>query len=683
MVAQTKNNAAGTLNRYLVYICYARTAQDFVRSLDEALHERNIDTWKALNDIAPFASWREAIFSGIEAADAFIFVISPDSVNSEACADELAHAVQSRTPLIPVMYQLVDEESVDLALSTRQWVSFDDSTKFNSSLETLVEAINYSVLQDSRFDSVPTLADHPAQVDKLRRKAFAQALAMRVGRMRSEDDQSSFMLNIHGPWGSGKTSLLNFLSQELKRDLSPWVVVNFNAWRYQRIGPPWWWLITSVFRQGIYQLITIQRNNSVKLLLRDWVRAILLMVREYTWRFLKAGRALYLLALALIFGAIWLIGSTELFGGNPQQENSNWVMAITQAFYGNVEKISGIIAIVTGIWAILLGISRSLLPASAQAAQTFMESTRNPMRALTQHFNLLIDRLGYPVAIFIDDLDRCRSSYVIDLLEGIQTLFRERPVVYIVAADRRWISTCFERGYDDFASQVNEPGRSLGYLFLEKTFQLSIPVPQMSATAQKSYWQDLIGLNPLSNKHELDSKLEVARRTVREVFQDFKTEEQIQRALRQSPKDPVMQQAFREEAALRLETAEVAASTEHALKPFAQLLEPNPRSMKRLVNAYGIRRTTNWLAGGDINPEQLALYTILDLQWPLLGEYLVENPEMISYIGNKSLPDNIPKNLHKLFQEQKVQDVVLGKIVETSLDEHAIRACTDLLVSDS
>src|SRR3712207_7942290 len=40
---------------------------------------------------------------------------------------------------------------------------------------------------------------------------------------------------------------------------------------------------------------------------------------------------------------------------------------------------------------------------------------------------------------FVDDLDRCQSSYVIRLLEGIQTLFSDPRVMYVISADRRWL----------------------------------------------------------------------------------------------------------------------------------------------------------------------------------------------------------------------------------------------------
>jgi hypothetical protein len=566
------------------------------------------------------------------------------------------------------------------------------------SLAAADEKVDLSFLEDldlhqpdeeaPKTEFVPTHPDRPAQVDELGRMAFAEALAMRIRRMRNEDRKSSFMLHLHGPWGSGKTSLLYFISQELKKkDPSPWVVVEFNAWQHQRIGPPWWWLLDVMFRQGVRQLFTIQLRNTANStlgtrtgtflrMLWDWARALWLLLFEHTWRFLRAGRAPYLLALTAIFGSIWLTDLFGLFSDPTRQADSTSIMTLIRSFANEAKDISGILTLITGIWAVILGISRSLLPASARAAQTFMESARDPMQTLTHHFNHLVAQLGYDVAILIDDLDRCQSSYVIELLEGIQTLFREAPVAYVVAADRRWICTSYEKGYEAFAGQVQEPGRPLGHLFLEKTFQLSTSVPRMSLAAQGEYWKRLIDLNQSTNRNELRGTLEEARRRERQRFQGLRTEAQIRQALQDSSDEPITKQASREEAVIRLGSPEVQASTEHMLKPFAELLEPNPRAMKRLVNAYGVTRAIDWLAGGNTDGEQLALWTIIDLRWPLLAEYLAENPGVVTYLEYNSLPNAIPEHLHELFRDQAVRDVIKGRGVGTSLDEDAIRACT-------
>ncbi len=63
------------------------------------------------------------------------------------------------------------------------------------------------------------------------------------------------------------------------------------------------------------------------------------------------------------------------------------------------------------------------------------------MEAIKDRFKKLTENViaGKRNIIFIDDLDRCQGAYVIELLEGIQTLFKAAEVVFIIAADRDWL----------------------------------------------------------------------------------------------------------------------------------------------------------------------------------------------------------------------------------------------------
>jgi predicted KAP-like P-loop ATPase len=75
-------------------------------------------------------------------------------------------------------------------------------------------------------DSIPIVADIP-QADP--RLGYAEALsdAIRGGT------PPQFTIGIYGPWGSGKSSLLNAIHRELTQgeDVLP---VFFDAWRYER-----------------------------------------------------------------------------------------------------------------------------------------------------------------------------------------------------------------------------------------------------------------------------------------------------------------------------------------------------------------------------------------------------------------------------------------------------------------
>jgi len=90
-----------------------------------------------------------------------------------------------------------------------------------------------------------------------------------------------------------------------------------------------------------------------------------------------------------------------------------------------------------------------------------------------------------PIAIFVDDLDRRYGSYAVEFLERIQTLFREAGVFYVIAADRRWLYSSYEKAFDSFKGDIDEPGRPLSHLFIDKTFQLSVTLHRLSPDLQR------------------------------------------------------------------------------------------------------------------------------------------------------------------------------------------------------
>ena len=127
--------------------------------------------------------------------------------------------------------------------------------------------LNVTKPQGSESERVSTQSDNPATIDELGRRPFAEVVGARieevmnsqVSKSHSADSQlGAFMVHIHGPWASGKTSVLNFLREYLKDKNRPranrWVVIEFNAWRNQRIRPPWWTLIKEIFTQSKRQL---------------------------------------------------------------------------------------------------------------------------------------------------------------------------------------------------------------------------------------------------------------------------------------------------------------------------------------------------------------------------------------------------------------------------------------------
>ncbi len=508
------------------------------------------------------------------------------------------------------------------------------------------------------FNTVHNWSDDPLfdpEDDKLGREAFARFLKERIEFISSDSEESAaeqgaYAMHVHGPWGAGKSTLLNFLicnlapyhRQDEKNDEKrvrcfflrlwyrasqlllgkpqrvskvaadddQWLIVEFNAWRNQHIEPPWWSLMESVFQ--------VAKDK-----LSCWN-----LIKEYWWR-LTTGRVVYIVSAVVMF---WLV-AWALSWVNQDISGSRSDIDFLKSVADIAEYISAVLALIATVWGGILAINRSFLLGSANAAKTYKERIHDPMNEVKSRFNdLIISLQPKKVIIIIDDLDRCQSRYVVELLEGIQTLFREAPVVYVVAADRRWLNACYMREYEMIESQIRDPGQPLGIYFLEKAFRFSTPMPSVSKDLKQQYWQHLLQLSLENDENEVINPNK-RRQEIQQLVSQAESEDEFQYMLQSSQTSSfIEQQIAREEIAVRLATPKVTKRLEHELRPYAGLLKPNPRAMKRFVNAYSANKALVTLSRIEIDRHQLVLWTIINERWPVLAYFLEDYPFMVNHI---------------------------------------------------
>ena len=267
---------------------------------------------------------------------------------------------------------------------------------------------------EAATDRYRTQTDDPARIDALDREPFAAVLAARIleartAHEREKDSDQSFLVHVHGPWGTGKSSMLHLLEAKVQEgmaaDKAP-LVVWFNAWKHQRLRSPWWALLTAFYAAASARQLRIRG--------RDCPNPARHGVRLRWWKWRMQADLLGPLLVALLIGA----GAYALLAGSTQ--------------IGTLLKIVlPLIAAAGGVAAY----ARLMAFGSDKAARTYAELSVDAFGPVVRLFCDLVRLCGRPVIIFIDDLDRCDSEFVVELLEGIQTLFREAPVTYVVAAD--------------------------------------------------------------------------------------------------------------------------------------------------------------------------------------------------------------------------------------------------------
>lgn len=134
-----------TFNMSDVMISYSRRDKVFVQQLEQALRSTGREIWVDWQDIPPTVDFLQEIYAGIEAANTFIFVISPDSAQSKVCGLEVKHAVSLNKRLIPIQYRELspeDRSKLDPKITSHNWINIRQQDNFEDGFKTLLSALD-------------------------------------------------------------------------------------------------------------------------------------------------------------------------------------------------------------------------------------------------------------------------------------------------------------------------------------------------------------------------------------------------------------------------------------------------------------------------------------------------------------------------------------------------------------
>jgi WD40 repeat protein len=122
-IAESTNQSAESSLE--VFVSYSRADSDFARKLNEALQLQGKTTWFDQESIASGSDFQQEIYRGIESSDNFLFIISPRSVNSPYCADEVEYAQKLNKRFVTVLHRHVSAQELHPALASIQWIDFN------------------------------------------------------------------------------------------------------------------------------------------------------------------------------------------------------------------------------------------------------------------------------------------------------------------------------------------------------------------------------------------------------------------------------------------------------------------------------------------------------------------------------------------------------------------------------
>lgn len=105
-----------------VFISYAREDRALVAQLHALLEAQKSEAWVDWDDIPPSVEWFEEIRAAILSAQVIVFVISPYSLASTVCMQELGHADKHGKRIIPVVVRETQEDLVPARLRRLNWI---------------------------------------------------------------------------------------------------------------------------------------------------------------------------------------------------------------------------------------------------------------------------------------------------------------------------------------------------------------------------------------------------------------------------------------------------------------------------------------------------------------------------------------------------------------------------------
>lgn len=207
------------------------------------------------------------------------------------------------------------------------------------------------------------------------------------------------------------------------------------------------------------------------------------------------------------------------------------------------------------------------------------------------------------IVLYIDDLDRCPTPVVIQVLQAVHLLLAFPLFVVVVAVDSRWLAGSLEEYYAAQLRRSNDDGTSASANdYLEKIFQVPFWVSPLGADERRLIVQGLVGAGAEAPSRSGGGAAQA------DVDDETPAQQQLAALLtRMSDVDDA--------AAPWLDAARMQITVEEMafMNDLAPLLGDTPRSVKRFVNVYQLIKSIARARGPYTNDDARNVLFLLAL----------------------------------------------------------------------
>lgn len=344
-------------------------------------------------------------------------------------------------------------------------------------------------------------------------------------------------IGIFGNWGAGKSSLLKLIEQKLEQDEKDWIVINFDSWLYQGYDDA-----RAALLEVIATALTKAADGNTTLI----SKAKRLLSRVDGFRamgLLAEGAALFA---GVPTGGLLSRGIGAFRNATDGIQSQEEYEALGNLAKEGKEKAGGLIK---------------------------PEAKKSPPQqidAFRKEYGEILEELGKPLIVVIDNLDRCLPANAIHTLEAIRLFLFLTNTAFIIAADEDMIRS-------SVADYFKEASQRHQIDYLDKLIQVPIRVPKAGVREIRSYLFMLYAI-----EHGLKGeKLTTLR-------------DGLEKALQQSWKDEPITRQDALEMTGESEDSNLALAFARAdrIAPVlanSPIIHGNPRIVKRLLNVVKMR----------------------------------------------------------------------------------------------
>jgi len=316
--------------------------------------------------------------------------------------------------------------------------------------------------------SAPLLSDRAADRDLLDFSPYTGTL---LDIIRDPATEGPLVIGLFGTWGSGKTSLMKFVQDELQRDPArKFRLAWFDAWKYEKEDALWRALLLRVI-DNLRDRSNEGRDVTEEPFRTDISRLEERLYRDVEWQE-KGGLTIDFPKLAGGLAAMAVRLPFALLPGVAAE-----AVKAAQAAIGEGKDVGSV-----------LGAFDRRVIEHHQAQLRSIEQFQHEFGRLVETRVVAQSRR---LVVFVDDLDRCLPEKAIEVLEAIKLFLDVKGCIFLLGLDQEVVTRGIKVKYRDFAVDEGEGSEKRipidGANYLEKIIQLPFRLPKIEPHAMQPF----------------------------------------------------------------------------------------------------------------------------------------------------------------------------------------------------